>query len=100
MKPDILLVQLAFAAVAAAVYFVASVRRDKGKKMDGARFLQIVSAAVAAMIVPFGAVVAYSAYDPSVLDWLKEGNYRQSLFILGCAAVLYALIHLHNNWPR
>ena len=93
-------VQLIFAIGVAIVYFLVSLSRDKGRKMDGERLSQVVAAAAAALILPFGAVLAYSAYDRSALDLLKDGDYRLSFLIIGIGAMAYALIGLKDNWPK
>ena len=54
----------------------------------------------AALMLPFGTVLAYSAYDPSALDWLQAGDYRLSFLIIGIGAMAYALIGLKDNWPK
>ena len=97
----ILKVQLALAVGAAIVYFLASLSRDKGRQMEAKRFSQILRAATAAaLMLPFGTVLAYSAYDPSALDWLQAGGYRLSFLIIGIGAMIHALIGLKDNWPR
>ena len=93
-------VQLALAAVVAIAYFWGSLRRDRDGALHAKRLPQIVTAVTSALILPFGAVIVYSAYDLSALDWLKEGNYRFSLFVIGVGAIVYAVTNLFNNWPR
>ena len=96
----ILKVQRALAVGAAIVYFLVSLSRDKGRQMEAKRFSQILRAATAALMLPFGTVLAYGAYDPSALDWLQAGGYRLSFLIIGIGAMIHALIGLKDNWPR
>ena len=91
-------VQIALAGVAGGAYLLRSLLI--GGKMGPERIFQIVAAVASALILPFGTVIIYSAYDPSALDWLKQGNFRLSFLVIGFGAVVYAAANLKNNWPR
>ena len=90
--------QMAFAIVAGGLYLLRSLLI--GGKMGAERIFQIVAAVTSALILPFAAVIIYSAHDPSALDWLKQGDFRLSFLVIGVGAVVYAAANLKNNWPN
>lgn len=90
--------QFLLALSVAAVYLIRSLRLDG--KMKPERFFQIIGAATAALILPFAAVIVYSAYDPAALSWVQKGDFRFSFLVIGIGALAYAAANLKNNWPN
>ena len=103
MEPGeiILGIQGALAVAVALVYILRFLSMDKGRSMgEAGRLSQVLTVAASALILPFGCVLVYSAYDISALNWLKDGRHRLSFLILGIGAIAHAIINLRDNWPK